>query len=53
MGGETLGLVNIICPGTGECQNQEARVRGIGSRAEGRYRGLSERKLGKEIAFEV
>ena len=24
MGGEALGLAKIICPGTGECQGQEA-----------------------------
>ena len=32
MGGETLGLVKIICPITGECQGQEAGVDGLGSR---------------------
>ena len=53
MGGEALGLVNIICPSTGECQGQEAGVGGFGSKAEGGYRGLSERKLGKEITFEM
>ena len=53
MGGETHGLVNIICPSTGECQSQEAGVGGFGSKAEGGYRELSERKLGKKIAFEV
>jgi hypothetical protein len=53
MGGEALGLSEIICPSTGEFQGQEAGVGGLGSRAEGRYRGLSERKLGKGIAFEM
>jgi hypothetical protein len=43
MGGETLGLGKIICPSTGECQGQEAGVGGLGSRARGGYRGLSER----------
>jgi hypothetical protein len=49
MGGETLGLVKIICPCTEECQGGEAGVGGLGSRAG----GLSERKLGKGIAFEI
>jgi hypothetical protein len=53
MGGEALGLVKIICPSTGECQDQEAGVGGLGSRTGERYRGLSERKLGKGIAFEM
>ena len=53
MGGETLGLGNIICPNTGECQGQEAGVGGLGSRARGGYRGLSERKIGNGIAFEM
>jgi hypothetical protein len=53
MGGEALGLVKIICPSTGECQSQEAGVGKLGSRAGGGYRGLSERKLGKGIAFEM
>jgi hypothetical protein len=46
----------IIGPSTGECQGQEVGVGGmggLGSRAGGGYRGLSERKLGKEIAFEM
>jgi hypothetical protein len=47
MGGEALGLVKIICPSTGEGQGQEAGVSGLGNRAGGGYRGLSERKLGK------
>jgi hypothetical protein len=33
LGGEYLGLVNIICPSTGECQGQEGGVGGLGSRA--------------------
>ena len=53
MGGEALGLLKIICPNTGECQGQEAGVGGLGSRAGGEYRGLLERKLGKEITFEM
>jgi hypothetical protein len=51
MGGEALGLVKIICPSTGECQGQEAEVGGLGNR--GGYTGLSEKKLGKRIAFEM
>jgi hypothetical protein len=35
MGGEALGLVNIICPNTGECHGKEAGVGGLGSRAGG------------------
>jgi hypothetical protein len=38
---ETLGLVKIIYPSTGECQGQEAGVDGLGNRAGGGYRGLS------------
>jgi hypothetical protein len=53
MGGEALGLVKIICPSTGKCQGQEVGVGGLGSRAGGVYRELSERKLGREIAFEM
>jgi hypothetical protein len=53
MGGEAFGPVKTLCPSTGECQGQEAGVGGSGSRAGGKYRGLSERKLGKGIAFEM
>ena len=53
MGGEALGLMKIICPSTGECQGLEAGMGGLGSRVGGVYRGLSERKLGKGIVFEV
>jgi hypothetical protein len=34
-GEEALGLVNIICPTIGECQDQEASVGGLGSRGRG------------------
>jgi hypothetical protein len=47
------GLMKIICPSTGKCQGQEAGVGRLGSRAGGGYRALSERKLGKEIAFKM
>ena len=53
MGGEALGLVKITCPSTGECQGQEVGVGVLGSRAGVGYRGLSERKLGKGITFEM
>ena len=53
MGGETLGLVKIICPNIGEGQGQEIGVGGLGSRAGEGYRGHSERKLGKGITFEM
>jgi hypothetical protein len=36
-----LGLANLICPSTGECQGQEEGMGGWGSRAGGGYRGLS------------
>jgi hypothetical protein len=35
MEGEALGLVKIICSSPGECQGQEVRVGGLGSRARG------------------
>jgi hypothetical protein len=35
MGGEALGLLKILCPSIGECQGQEARVGGLGSRGMG------------------
>jgi hypothetical protein len=53
MGGEALGLAKIICPSTGECQGQEVGLGGLESRAGGGYRGLSERKLERRIAFEM
>jgi hypothetical protein len=53
MGGESLGIAKIICPSTGECQGQETEVGGLGNKAGGGYMGLSERKLGKGIEFEM
>jgi hypothetical protein len=53
MGGEALGLAKIVCPSIGECQGKEAEVGRLESRAVGGYRGLSERKLEKGIAFEM
>jgi hypothetical protein len=53
MGGEALGLGKILCPSTGECQGQEVGLVGLGSWDRGGYRGLSERKVGKGIAFEM
>jgi len=53
LGGEALGLANFICPRAGECQGQEDEGDGLGSRAGGGYRGLSERKLVKGLAFEM
>jgi hypothetical protein len=32
MGGEALGLAKIICPNTGECQDQEVGEGVLGSR---------------------
>jgi len=40
MGEEALSLAKILCPITGEIQDQEAGVGGLGSRAGGGYRGL-------------
>jgi hypothetical protein len=40
MGGEALGIVKVICPGTGKCKGQESGVGGLGSRAGGGYRWL-------------
>jgi hypothetical protein len=53
MGGETLGLAKIICPSTGEFQGQKARVCGFGEQGGEGFRELSEKKLGKGIAFEM
>ena len=53
MEGEALGLVKIICSSTGVRQGQEVGVGGLGSRAGGCNRGLSETKLGKGIVFEM
>jgi hypothetical protein len=54
MRGEVLGLVKILCPSTGECQGQEVGVGCVGEQGEGGgYKGFSERKLGKYIAFEM
>ena len=35
MGGEALGLVNVLCPSIGKCQGQEAGVCGLVSRESG------------------
>jgi hypothetical protein len=48
-----LVLQRLYAPGEGKGQGQEAGVGGLGSRAGGEYRGLSGRKLGKAIAFEI
>jgi hypothetical protein len=53
VGEQALGFAKITCPSTGECQPQEAGLGGLGSRGWGVYRGLSERKIGKVIAFEI
>ena len=53
VGGKVLGLAKILCPSIEECQGQEARVGGLESRGRGGYKGLSERNLGKRIAFEI
>jgi hypothetical protein len=53
MGGEALGLAKILCPSIGECQGQEVGNGWVGGQGEEGYRGFSERKLRKEIAFEI
>jgi hypothetical protein len=53
VGQEALGLENIICPSTEECQGQEAGVGGLGNRAREGYSGFLERKIGKGIVFEM
>jgi hypothetical protein len=60
MGGESLGLVKVLCPSVGECQGQVVGVGGDGMGNGGggvgggaRNRGFSERKLGKGITFEM
>ena len=56
MGGEALDPVNVLCPSIGECQDQKWEWVGWGAVGEGERgedRGFSERKLGKEIAFEM
>jgi hypothetical protein len=53
MWGKSFVLAKIVCPITGEWHGQEAGVGGLESRAGGEYRGLSERKLGNGIAFEM
>jgi hypothetical protein len=35
MGGEAIGLVKVLCPNIGECQDKEAGVGGLGSRGKG------------------
>jgi hypothetical protein len=36
MEGEALGVVKILCPSIEECQGQEVRMGGLGSRGMGR-----------------
>jgi hypothetical protein len=43
--------VKALCPSIGECQDQEAREGGLGSR--GREWGVSEGKPRKGITFEM
>jgi hypothetical protein len=54
VGGEALGLVKILGSSIRECQGQEVGVGELENRGRGgEYRGFSERKLGKQIAFEM
>jgi hypothetical protein len=53
MGGEALDPVKALCPSIGECQEQEWGWV-VGEQGEvGGNRGFSERKLRKEITFEM
>ena len=45
--------MKIICPSKEECQGQKAGVVELESRVGGEYRGLSEKNLGKRVAFEM
>jgi hypothetical protein len=53
MGGETLGLVNFLCPNIGEGQGQDAGVDGLVSKGWGGDRGFSEGKPGMGIRFKM
>ena len=53
MGGEALGPVKALCPNVGECQDQEAGMRGLVSRGRGKGMEFSEGKQGKGITFEL
>ena len=51
LGGEALALEKFLGPSIGECQGQE--VSGwVWEKGKG-YRGILERKLGKDITFEM
>ena len=39
-GERPLGIANVICPSSGECQGQEAGVGGLRSKAGGGHREL-------------
>jgi hypothetical protein len=53
MGGEALGPVKVLCPSTGECQDQEWEWVSWGAEAGRGDRVFLEGKLGKEITFEM
>jgi hypothetical protein len=40
VGGEVLGLAKILGPSTGECQDQEVRVGGLGEQEVGNVKGI-------------
>jgi hypothetical protein len=44
MGGETLGLVKVLCPSIGECQGQEVGVGRLRNR--GREEGIGDFRRG-------
>jgi hypothetical protein len=48
-----LVLRRLYAPVQGNARDLEVGVGELGSRVEGGYRVLSDRKLGKEIAFEM
>jgi hypothetical protein len=54
MGGEALGLVNVLCPQYRGMPGQGIEVEWVGEQGEGGGdRGFSEGKLGKGITFEM
>jgi hypothetical protein len=44
MGGEALGPVKILCSSIGECQKQEVKVGGLGSK--GSWEGIGDFQKG-------
>jgi hypothetical protein len=54
MKGEAFGVVKVLCPSVGECQDREVGLGVLVSSGMGDgIGGLSDRKLGKWITFEM